>query len=90
MINEDTVAGNSDDVIATLKELTLDDVQRWDFVGDTPANRKLYHDKNLDIVAYVTSNKSEVQFYFNRWSYGGDFAACFSDSLTVLFESHHS
>ena len=73
--------------VVMLQALTLADVESWDFVDTTPAHRKLYHNKKLDVIAYVYSGKRKIQFYFNRWSYGGAFAACFSDNLIVKLAS---
>lgn len=80
-------ASNPAEAVVMLQALTLDDVEGWDFIDTTPAHRKLYHNKELDIIAYVTSNKSKIQFYFNRWSHGGAFAACFNDNFVVELAS---
>ncbi len=83
---EPTVASPIEPVVM-LQALTLDEVEKWDFIDTTPAKKKLYHNKKMDVIAYVFSGKRKIQFYFNRWSCGGAFAACFSDNLIVELAS---
>ena len=86
-IKETASVSDPVELVVMLQALTLADVEGWDFIDTTPGHRELHHNKKLDIIAYISSGKRKIQFYFNRWSYGGAFAACFSDNLIVELAS---
>tara|TARA_R100000541_G_scaffold52649_1_gene60416 strand:+ start:1353 stop:1622 length:270 start_codon:yes stop_codon:yes gene_type:complete len=73
--------------VVMLQALTLDDVKGWEFCDTTPAHRKHYYSRELDVSAYISSGERKMQFYFNRRCETGNFAICFSDQVVVELAS---
>ena len=79
---EQTVS-NPVEAVVMLQALTLDDVKLWEFEDTTPAHRKHYYNRDLDVAAYISSGERKMQLYFNRRCETGNFAICFSDQVVV-------
>ena len=85
--DEQPTESNPLEHVVMLQTLTLADVKSWEFEDATPAHRKHYYNRELDVAAYISSGERKMQFYFNRRCETGNFAICFSDQVVVELAS---
>jgi hypothetical protein len=69
-------------VLAHIKDITIDQIKEWDFILKTPANRSLYYNKPLDVVAYISSDGGKAAIHYNRIN-NGNAAYSFCEHLKV-------
>jgi hypothetical protein len=69
-------------VLAHIKDITIDQIKNWDFILKTPANRFLYYNKQLDVVAYISSDGGKAAIHYNRIM-NGNAAYSFCEYLKV-------
>ena len=52
--------------LSQIKDINLDHIKDWDFLLKTPAGRSLYHNRPLDVIAYVSFDGSNADIHYNR------------------------
>jgi hypothetical protein len=68
-----------EDKVIVLNNLTIADVEKWEFIGLTPSSRKWYYNKALDVCAYISGGSSLKICYDrknNRSNAGSSFNKC--------------
>jgi hypothetical protein len=68
--------------LAHIKNITIKQIKEWDFILKTPANRSLYYNKPLDVVAYTSSDGGKATIHYNRIR-NGNAAYSFCEYLKV-------
>jgi hypothetical protein len=67
--------------LVMLQGLKQDDVEKFEFIAETPAHGMAYYSNALDVAAIIYSDY--IRIYYSREAKEGKTASCFLESLII-------